>query len=98
MCDTFLCHNGISVFIELKITKNNQVLLQNSQIAWNMSLFNAKGLSFFLVKHLVTLDLFLFEGCQAIELSKKGLLADCKLKTKNIKEIVSCVLRLDDRL
>jgi len=51
-----------------------------------------------LVKHLVTLDLFLFEGCQAIELSKKGLLADCKLKTKNIKEIVSCVLRLDDRL
>tara|TARA_R110002012_G_C11644269_1_gene610910 strand:+ start:1938 stop:2297 length:360 start_codon:yes stop_codon:yes gene_type:complete len=98
MSDTFLCHDGTSVFLELKTTKNNQVLLQTSQIAWNMSLFNAKGLSFFLVKHLVTLDLFLFEGCQAIELSEKGLLANCKLKTKNIKEIVSCVLRLDDRL
>ena len=92
MCDTFLCHNGISVFIELKITKNNHVLLQTSQIAWNMSLFNAKGLSFFLVKHLSTSDLFLFEGCRAIELSEKGLLATCQLKTKDMTKILEHVL------
>lgn len=88
MCDTFLCHNGRSVFVELKTTKNNKILLQTSQIAWNMSLFNAKGLSFFLVKHLLTSDLFLFEGRQAIEISEKGLLVDCKLKTKDMKEII----------
>jgi penicillin-binding protein-related factor A (putative recombinase) len=91
MCDTFLCHNGRSVFVELKTTKNNKILLQTSQIAWNMSLFNAKGLSFFLVKHLLTSDLFLFEGRQAIELSEKGLLVDCKLKTKDMKEILKIV-------
>jgi len=92
MCDTFLCHNGRSVFVELKTTKNNKILLQTSQIAWNMSLFNAKGLSFFLVKHLLTSDLFLFEGGQAIEISEKGLLVDCKLKTKDMKEILKVVL------
>ena len=88
MCDTFLCHNGKSVFVELKTTKNNKILLQTSQIAWNMSLFNAKGLSFFLAKHLLTSDLFLFEGRQAIELSEKGLLVDCRLQTKDMKEII----------
>jgi penicillin-binding protein-related factor A (putative recombinase) len=91
MCDTFLCHNGKSVFVELKTTKNNSIRLQTSQIAWNMSLFNAKGLSFFLVKHLLTSDLFLFEGRQAIEISEKGLLVDCKLKTKDMKEILKVV-------
>ena len=91
MCDTFLCHNGISVFVELKTTKNNHILLQRSQIAWNMSLFNSKGLSFFLVKHLLTSDLFLFEGRQAVEISEKGLLADCRLQTKDMKEILKVV-------
>jgi hypothetical protein len=80
------------VFIELKATKSNHVLLQTSQIAWNMSLFNAKGLSFFLVKHLLTSDLFLFGGGQAIELVEKGLLAKCQLKTKDIKKILENVL------
>ena len=92
MCDTFLCHNGKSVFIELKTTKNNSILLQKSQIAWNMSLFHSKGLSFFLVKHLLTSDLFLFGGGQAIELYEKGLLVDCQLKTKDIKKILENVL------
>ena len=92
MSDTFLCHDGTSVFLELKTTKNNHVLLQTSQIAWNMSLFNAKGLSFFLVKHLSTSDLFLFEGRQAIELSEKGLLATCQLKTKDMTKILEHVL------
>ena len=88
MCDTFLCHNGISVFVELKATKSNHVLVQRSQIAWNMSLFSSKGLSFFLVKHLLTSDLFLFEGGQAIELYEKGLLAKCRLQTKDMTKIV----------
>jgi len=91
MCDTFLCHNGISVFVELKTTKNNHILLQRSQIAWNMSLFNSKGLSFFLVKHLLTSDLFLFEGSQAIELSDNGLLTKAILQTKDIKEIIKFI-------
>ena len=92
MCDTFLCHDGKSVFVELKTTKNNHVLLQRSQIAWNMSLFTSKGLSFFLVKHLLTSDLFLFGGGQAIELVEKGLLAKCQLKTKDVKKILENVL------
>ena len=92
MCDTFLCHNGKSVFIELKTTKNNSILLQKSQIDWNMSRFYSKGLSFFLVKHLLTSDLFLFGGGQAIELVEKGLLAKCQLKTKDVKKILEHVL------
>ena len=94
MCDTFLCHNGISVFVELKTTKNNHILLQRSQIAWNMSLFNSKGLSFFLVKHLLTSDLYLFEGCQAMELSSEGLVAKCLYQGKNFDEILYHILRL----
>ena len=88
MCDTFLCHDGKSVFVELKTTKNNHILLQRSQIAWNMSLFTSKGLSFFLVKHLLTSDLFLFGGGQAIELYEKGLLTKCRLQTKDMTKII----------
>jgi hypothetical protein len=45
-----------------------------------------------MVKHLLTSDLFLFEGGQAIELVEKGLLAKCQLKTKDIKKILENVL------
>ena len=89
--DTYLCHEGLSVFVELKTTKNNRVSVRPSQIAWNLSHSRAKGLSFFLVKHLLTSDLFLFEGRQAIEISEKGLLVDCKLKTKDMKEILDFI-------
>jgi hypothetical protein len=36
----------------------------------------------------LTSDLFLFEGRQAIELSEKGLLVDCRLQTKDMTKII----------
>ena len=92
--DTYLCYNGLSVFVELKTTKNNRVSVRPSQIAWNLSHSRSKGLSFFLVKHLLTSDLYLFEGFRAMELSSDGLVAKSLYQGKNFDQILYHILRL----
>ena len=92
--DCYLCHNGLSVFVELKTTKNNRVSMRPSQIAWNLSHSRAKGLSFILVKHLLTSNLFLFDGCQAMDVSDEGLLVQSLYEGKNFDEILYHILRL----
>jgi len=60
--------NGVPVWLELKIVKNNRVSLSKSQIAWHSSHFRCKGVSFFLLHCPSTSDLFLFGADKAIEL------------------------------
>jgi hypothetical protein len=84
----------LSVFVELKTTKNNRVSMRPSQIAWNLSHSRAKGLSFILVKHLLTSNLFLFDGCQAMDVSDEGLLVQSLYEGKNFDEILYHILRL----
>ena len=68
MPDVYLCMNGVPVWLELKIVKNNRVSLSKSQIAWHSSHFRCKGVSFFLLHCPSTGDLFLFGADKAIEL------------------------------
>jgi hypothetical protein len=59
--------------MELKTTKNNAVRISSQQIAWNTAYSRNGGLSFILVKHLSSGDLFLFEGSQSLEIGRNGL-------------------------
>lgn len=65
--------SGLMFWIELKTTKNNTVRLAPNQIAWNTAHSLSGGLSFILVKHLSSGDLFLFEGAQSREIGRNGL-------------------------
>ena len=73
MCDTFLCHDGKSVFVELKQLKTTIFYCKGHKLLGICPIY-FKRVVFFLVKHLLTSDLFLFGGGQAIELYEKGCL------------------------
>jgi hypothetical protein len=65
--------SGLVFWMELKTTKNNTVRISPQQIAWNTAYSRNGGLSFILVKHLSSGDLFLFEGAQSLEIGRNGL-------------------------
>lgn len=71
--DVYFNWSGLMFWIELKTTKNNTVRLAPNQIAWNTAHSLSGGLSFILVKHLSSGDLFLFEGAQSREIGRNGL-------------------------
>jgi hypothetical protein len=71
--DVHFAWSGLVFWIELKTTKNNSVRLSPQQIAWNTVYSRSGGLSFILVKHLSSGDLFLFEGAQSLEIGRNGL-------------------------
>ncbi len=62
MPDVYLCMDGVPFWLELKIIKNNRVLVSKSQIAWNLAHSRCGGVSFFLLHAPSTGDVFLFEG------------------------------------
>ena len=68
IADTFICLDGNVFFIELKIIKNNRIVLQKSQIAWHISYDRSNGISFFLASSPSERCLFLFEGRKALEI------------------------------
>ena len=51
MCDTFLCHDGKSVFVELKTTKTTMFYCKGHKLL-GICPYLPKGLSFFLVSTL----------------------------------------------
>ncbi len=65
MPDVYLCMDGVPVWCELKIIKNNRVSLSTSQIAWHLAHTRCNGVSFFLVHDPSTGDVFLFDGGSA---------------------------------
>ena len=66
--DIYLCINGVPIWLELKLIKNNTLDIRKSQIAWHTSHSFSNGVSFFLVKDPRTSNLFLFEGVLALNL------------------------------
>lgn len=79
--------SGISFWMELKTTKNNAVNLSPNQIAWNTAYSGSGGLSFILVKHLSSGDLFLFEGFRVRELRVSGLKTKSLVRGSGYKEL-----------
>jgi len=71
--DVHFAWSGLVFWMELKTTKNNTVRISSQQIAWNTAYSRNGGLSFILVKHLSSGDLFLFEGSQSLEIGRNGL-------------------------
>ena len=74
--DVHVAWSGLMFWLELKTTKNNTVRISPQQIAWNTAYSRSGGLSFILVKHLPSGDLFLFEGSRAAEIGEIGLAAE----------------------
>ena len=50
------------------------------QIAWNTAYSRSGGLSFILVKHLSSGDLFLFRGASALDLGRSGLATEAEFR------------------
>ena len=71
--DIHMIWDHIPLWIELKTVKNNAIKISPHQIAWHMAYYARGGASFFLVKHLSTRHIHLFEGCQGPDLLEKGL-------------------------
>ena len=71
--DVYICINGKSIWLELKVTKSHRISISPNQIAWHYSYYQSKGVSFFLVKALPSSTLFLFEGVHGRGLSEHGL-------------------------
>jgi hypothetical protein len=68
MPDVYLCMDGVPVWAELKITKNDRFTISKSQIAWHLGHSRCGGVSFFLVHEPPTGLVFLFDGGSAAEL------------------------------
>jgi hypothetical protein len=71
--DVFVCAEGVSFWIELKITKTNRINISSGQIAWNYALSQSGGVSFFLVSLPLNKNLYLFEGKEGRGLKDNGL-------------------------
>ena len=71
--DVFALVDGLPVWLELKVSKNNRVIISPHQIAWHMSYFSKGGKSFFLVRGASAKDLYLFGGEHGSELLRLGL-------------------------
>ena len=68
MPDSYLCMDGVPVWVELKIIKRNGITLQPSQIAWHLSHSRCGGISFFLASPAFQPDVFLFDGADALKI------------------------------
>ena len=71
--DVHVIWNGLALWIELKITKDNKIRLSSNQIAWNTKYSLNNGLAYILAQRVGEGSLFLFRGDDARELSTKGL-------------------------
>ena len=71
--DVHVCAEGIPFWIELKTTKTNRVNVSSHQVAWNFAYCQSGGVSFFLVKALLSPNLYLFDGVHGRGLMEHGL-------------------------
>ena len=78
--DVHVVWAGLVFWLELKTTKNNTVRISPQQIAWNTAYSRSGGLSFILVKHLSSGDLFLFRGARALDIAISGRAAEAEFR------------------
>ena len=74
--DVYICAEGCSFWIELKVTKTNRINISSHQVAWNYAHYRSGGVSFFLVHPLSSSNLYLFGGDHGRELLTHGLHAN----------------------
>ena len=84
--DVYMCINGKSLWIELKVTKNYKVSVSSHQIAWHFAHSKANGVSFFLVKALSSSNLYLFDGIRGRGLAEHGLRVGVRDSGSNIRD------------
>jgi hypothetical protein len=85
--DVHVVWAGLVFWLELKTTKNNTVRISPQQIAWNTAYSRSGGLSFILVKHLSSGDLFLFRGARALDIATSGLAAEAEFRGSGFGEL-----------
>ena len=76
--------DGVPFWCELKATKNDRVNISPHQVAWHMAYFANGGASFFLVKHLSSKHIVLFDGKKGPEILEHGVHAEGGLWFKNL--------------
>ena len=83
--DVYLCAEGISFWVELKVTKTNAVKVSAFQHAWNYAHHRAGGINFYLVSPLEGPNLYLFAGDQGKNLMTHG------IKSNGSGPVVPCL-------
>jgi len=68
MPDVYICMDGVPLWVELKIIKNNRVSVSKSQMAWHSAHNRCGGVSFFLLHDPCQGDLYLFGGASTLDL------------------------------
>jgi len=68
MPDCYICMNGVPLWVELKMIKNDRAKVQKSQIAWHLAHSRCGGVSFFLLHAPLQGDVFLFDGALALQI------------------------------
>ena len=71
--DVHVCAESLPFWIELKATKTHRVNVSAHQVAWNFSYCQSGGVSFFLVSHLLSRNVYLFDGNSGRGLAEHGL-------------------------
>ena len=89
--DVHLIWNGLSFWIELKVSKGNKVLLSPHQVAWNTAYCKKGGVSFVLVKVPKQKSIVLFDGIRASEVFDLGLGAKSMYQGSCFKELFSVI-------
>lgn len=67
MPDVYMCMDGVPIWAELKIIKNDRVSVSISQIAWHTAHKRCGGVSFFLLTPPSRGDAILFDGALAAQ-------------------------------
>jgi hypothetical protein len=88
--DVYICAEGCSFWIELKVTKTNRINISSHQVAWSYAHYRSGGVSFFLVHPLSSPNLYLFGGDHGRGLVVNG------LHTNGSGTVVPCLWSGDD--
>ena len=83
---------GIDIFVELKITKNNSINLSPFQISWNYKHSLKGGRSFIMAEHIGLTALYIFPSSIVHSVAAKGLKAEYIYKSpgtwQQVREIL----------
>ena len=82
--DVHLVWNGLSFWLELKVSKSNAIIIRPHQIAWHAAYWARGGSTFYLVKRSAERDILLFEGKSGPEVLEHGCRAPCALSCASV--------------
>ena len=67
------CLRGVEIWVELKVVRGRKVALRPAQVAWMVSRGRAGGRSWIVARVERTEEIWIWPGCEALEVASRGL-------------------------